>query len=81
MSPLAREREGGEVGGGFADRFELMVLGQELVNAYSELSDPEEQRRRFEMQARERAEVSIGFHFVFTSFVILSLQLIVSLAL
>jgi lysyl-tRNA synthetase class 2 len=62
MSPLAREREAeeGEANPsvGFADRFELMILGQELVNAYSELSDPDEQRRRFEMQARERAEVT-----------------------
>jgi lysyl-tRNA synthetase class 2 len=38
------------------DRFELFIGGKEIVNAYSELSDPEEQRRRFASQQRQHEE-------------------------
>ena len=34
----------------FAERFEIYAAGPELGNAYTELSDPQEQYRRFEMQ-------------------------------
>ncbi len=42
----------------FVDRFEIYAAGMEIGNAYTELNDPQEQRRRFEMQIamRERGD-------------------------
>jgi len=42
----------------FTDRFEIYAGGMEIGNAYTELNDPQEQRRRFEMQLgmRERGD-------------------------
>jgi lysyl-tRNA synthetase class 2 len=38
----------------FVERFEIYAAGMEIGNAYTELNDPEEQRRRFELQVRDR---------------------------
>ena len=38
----------------FVERFEIFVAGMEIGNAYTELNDPQEQRRRFEMQLAMR---------------------------
>jgi len=42
----------------FVDRFEIYVAGMEVANGYTELNDPQEQRRRFDMQLamRERGD-------------------------
>ena len=49
MSPLCKEhRDNPEL----TERFELMVCGKEVANAYSELNDPIDQRERFEAQLK-----------------------------
>jgi len=56
MSPLCKEhRENPEL----TERFELMICGKEIANAYSELNDPIDQRERFEAQLKlsERGDV------------------------
>ncbi|MGH9557777.1 MAG: lysine--tRNA ligase [Bryobacteraceae bacterium] len=51
VSPLSKTSEANPA---FVDRFEIYAAGMEIGNAYTELNDPREQRRRFEMQLAMR---------------------------
>lgn len=55
LSPLAKGKPGSPE---LVERFELFLAGREIANAFSELNDPMEQRRRFERQleAREKGD-------------------------
>jgi len=53
LSPLARANDDNP---GITDRFQLVINGAEIVNAYSELVDPAEQMKRLEEQAKLNSE-------------------------
>jgi lysyl-tRNA synthetase class 2 len=53
LSPFAKDHRSEP---GLVERFEAFCSGMEIANAFTELNDPDEQRRRFEAQARLEAE-------------------------
>jgi len=55
ISPLSKNKRESEESADWVERFEIFAGGLEIGNAFSELNDPEEQRRRFEQQLGERA--------------------------
>jgi lysyl-tRNA synthetase class 2 len=59
VSPLSKQKPDDPE---TVERFELYVGGFEVANAFSELNDPVEQRRRFEAQLRERARGDLEAH-------------------
>ena len=53
LSPLAKRKADDPE---LVERYELFAVGMEVANAFSELNDPDEQRKRFEAQIEERAK-------------------------
>jgi len=59
LSPLAKRKRGDDTR---VERWELFIQGREIANAFSELNDPDEQRRRFEEQTRFREQGDAEAH-------------------
>jgi len=59
VSPLSKQKPGDP---DTVERFELYVGGFEVANAFSELNDPAEQRRRFEAQSKNRLRGDLEAH-------------------
>jgi len=59
VSPLSKQRPDDP---DTVERFELYINGVEIANAFSELNDPSEQRRRFEAQLKDRAHGDLEAH-------------------
>jgi lysyl-tRNA synthetase, class II len=59
VSPLSKQKPDDPE---TVERFELYIGGFEIANAFSELNDPEEQRRRFDAQLKDRARGNLEAH-------------------
>ncbi len=59
VSPLSKQKPDDP---DTVERFELYIGGFEVANAFSELNDPDEQRRRFEAQLGDRARGDLEAH-------------------
>jgi lysyl-tRNA synthetase class 2 len=66
LSPLARRKDSDP---SLTDRFELYIAGREIANAFSELNDPLDQRRRFEAQVAQREAGDEEAHYLDEDFV------------
>ena len=67
ISPLAKAHRGNS--GNLVERFELFIGGSEFANSFSELNDPIDQRKRFEEQARFKAEGDVEAQPIDTQFI------------
>ena len=61
ISPLSKQKKDNPE---LVERFELFVNSMELANAFTELNDPEEQKRRFEEQVAKRKAGDMESHFM-----------------
>jgi lysyl-tRNA synthetase class 2 len=61
LSPLARRKDSDP---SLTERFELYIAGREIANAFSELNDPLDQRRRFEDQVAQREAGDVEAHYL-----------------
>jgi len=61
VSPLSRRNDKDP---SITDRFELFITGREMANAFSELNDPRDQKKRFEEQVKEKAKGEEEAHFM-----------------
>ena len=66
VSPLAKQNEEDPR---FTDRFELFIIRREHANAFSELNDPIEQKKRFESQVAEREQGNDEAHLMDEDFI------------
>jgi lysyl-tRNA synthetase, class II len=66
VSPLARRNDEDPT---VTDRFELYICGREMANAFTELTDPLDQRSRFEEQVLARAAGDEEAHYLDEDFV------------
>jgi lysyl-tRNA synthetase class 2 len=61
LSPLSKQNKDNPE---LVERFELFISSMELVNAFTELNDPEEQKRRFEEQVAKKEAGDMESHFM-----------------
>jgi len=66
VSPLSRKNEKDPM---LVDRFELLICGREIANAFSELNDPIDQKHRFVQQIREKEAGDTEAHLMDDDFV------------
>ena len=66
VSPLSRKNENDQT---VVDRFELLICGREIANAFSELNDPIDQKDRFIQQLKEKEAGDAEAHLMDEDFV------------